>query len=176
LQQANLGSPYSDDSVVATPVSDQGLWRQAFIAGEQEDILNPDSIDSWLRLHPPNSKLLDNQSFQTVNFDLNPSSSLPQLETFPSPLSPSQPSCSFATTFPQFISPFSDSAVTSTPQPHPLYAPKPVRPIPKACFAPPEADTLPTTSLLFRPVSESAKHWHGRTDSLVSGWTNQWTQ
>jgi len=65
--------------------------------------------------------------------------------------------CSFAKTSPQFISPFSDSAVTSQPQLLPLYAPKPVRPIPKICFTPPEEDPLPPSSLLFQPVSKAVR-------------------
>ena len=65
--------------------------------------------------------------------------------------------CSFARTSPQFISPFSDSAVTSRPQLLPLYAPKPVRPIPKICFTPPEDDPLPPHSLLYQPVSKAVR-------------------
>ena len=65
--------------------------------------------------------------------------------------------CSFARTSPQFISPFSDSAVTSQPQLLPLYAPKPVRPIPKVCFTPPEEDPLPSNSLLYQPVSKAVR-------------------
>jgi hypothetical protein len=65
--------------------------------------------------------------------------------------------CSFARTSPQFISPFSDSAVTSQPQLLPLYAPKPVRPIPKVCFTPPDDDPLPPHSLLYQPVSKAVR-------------------
>ena len=65
--------------------------------------------------------------------------------------------CSFAKTSPQFISPFSDSAVTRQPQLLPLYAPKPVRPIPKICFTPPEDDPLPPSSLLYQPVSKAVR-------------------
>lgn len=65
--------------------------------------------------------------------------------------------CSFAKTSPQFISPFSDSAVTSQPQLLPLYAPKPVRQIPKVCFTPPEDDPLPPSSLLYQPASRAVR-------------------
>ena len=65
--------------------------------------------------------------------------------------------CSFAKTSPQFISPFSDSAVTCQPQLLPLYAPKPVRPIPKVCFTPPEDDPLPPSSLLYQPASRAVR-------------------
>lgn len=120
------GSPYSDDSVIATPVSEHG--EQPFIHGE--DFLCSAEYGlpsaSWQAHYASNSK--SGHEFQAAPLsgnDIIPIShySLSQRDNV-TPPTHNLPSCSFATTVPQFVSPFHDSAVTSTPQPYPLFAPR----------------------------------------------------
>lgn len=120
------GSPYSDDSVIATPVSEHG--EQPFIHGE--DFLCSAEYGlpsaSWQAHYASNSK--SGHEFQAAPLsgnDIIPIShySLSQRDNV-TPPTHNPPSCSFATTVPQFVSPFHDSAVTSTPQPYPLFAPR----------------------------------------------------
>lgn len=170
--------------MIVTPVS-EARQHDPFIQGEEEDgSFVPAPAESWQPLCSQDEKrLYEGSDVQPVQLclDITGASNrsgcgydslqgtvsdsytlLPIQHDHPSPFTPTS-SCSFATTYPQFISPFSDSAVTSMPQTHPLYAPRPVRPIPKICFAAPEEDTLPTTSLLFQAVSELVKQagWPG---------------
>jgi hypothetical protein len=175
------GSPYSDDSTIVTPVSEHEQ-HAPFIQQEEEECAFAqaplDSLQSLCFQHE--KRLCHGSEVQPVQLYLDITGtghrSGCRYETIPgtvsdsyklllinnhdnltpsTPISPS--SCSFATTYPQFISPFSDSAVTSMPQTHPLYAPRPVRPIPKVCFTAPIEDTLPTTSILYKAVSDSVK-------------------
>jgi hypothetical protein len=167
------GSPFSDDSAVTTPVSAVSqLPPQPLIRGIDYGV--PGSGEHGLLLALPAfdffqsnngqmavpasySESIANMAQGKVPIDYQR-----QLGSLVDPYSfhhqtPSRMTaegvCSFAKTSPQFISPFSDSAVTSQPQSLPLYAPKPVRPIPKVCFTPPEEDPLPPSSLLYQPVS-----------------------
>jgi hypothetical protein len=172
---AQSGSPCSDDSAVTTPVSavcqlpPQPLIRGVDygVPGSLEHGLHPayyifQSNNGHMALPASYSESIANVAQVKVPIDYHQ----PQLGSLDDCYSlhhqiPTKVAvdgdCSFARTSPQFISPFSDSAVTSQPQLLPLYAPKPVRPIPKVCFTPPEDDPLPSNSLLYQPVSRAVR-------------------
>lgn len=125
---AQSGSPYSDDSVIATPVSERGA--RPFIQGEDFFCTAESGSPSWEALCAPDSKL--DYEFQaapsTVQLSIHetvPISHYSLSQRDNSTLSThNSSSCSFATTIPQFVSPFSDSAVTASPQRYPLFAPR----------------------------------------------------
>lgn len=174
---AQSGSPCSDDSAVTTPVSAVSqLPPQPLIRGVDYGV--PGSGEHGLLAHPAfdffqsnngqmaapvfYSESIANMVQDKVSIDYHQ----PQLGSLDDSYSlhhqistkvETDGDCSFAKTSPQFFSPYSDSAVTSQPQLLPLYAPKPVRPIPKICFTPPEEDPLPPSSLLFQPVSKAVR-------------------
>ena len=177
---AQSGSPCSDDSAVTTPVSavfqlpPQPLIRGVDYgvpgSGEHGLLTLPafdifQSNNGQMAVPASYSESIANMGQGKVSIDYHQ----PQLGSLDDSYSllhhhqllPTKPGtdrvCSFAKTSPQFISPFSDSAVTSQPQLLPLYAPKPVRPIPKVCFTPPEDDPLPPSSLLYQPVSRAVR-------------------
>ena len=175
---AQSGSPCSDDSAVTTPVSAVSqLPPQPLIRGVDYGV--PGSGEHGLLSTFPafdifqsnNGQMAVPASYSESIANMAQGKLLPdyyqtQLGSLvdPYPLhyrtqtkTELRRDCSFAKTSPQFISPFSDSAVTSQPQLLPLYAPKPVRPIPKVCFTPPEDDPLPSNSLLHQPVSEAVR-------------------
>lgn len=172
---AQSGSPCSDDSAVTTPVSAVSqLPPQPLIRGVDDGV--PGSLEHGI--HPALFIFQSNNGHMA--FPASCSDSIGNMAQCKLPIDYHQPQlgslddsyslhhqtptkveadgdCSFAKTSPQFISPFSDSAVTSQPQLLPLYAPKPVRPIPKVCFTPPEEDPLPPSSLLYQPVSKAVR-------------------
>jgi len=174
---AQSGSPFSDDSAVTTPVSAVcQLPPQPLIRGVDYGV--PGSGEHGLFLtHPAFDFFRSNNGQMAVPASYSesianmaqgkiPTDYQTQLGSLVDSYSPhhqtptkteAEGDCSFAKTSPQFISPFSDSAVTSQPQLLPLYAPKPVRPIPKVCFTPPEDDPLPPSSLLYQPVSKAVR-------------------
>ena len=174
---AQSGSPCSDDSAVTTPVSAVSLLPpQPLIRGVDYGV--PGSGEhGWLTL--PAFDIFQSNNGQMA-VPVSYSESIANIAQGKLPIDYHQTQlgyledsyslhhqlptrtedygdCSFARTSPQFISPFSDSAVTSQPQLLPLYAPKPVRPIPKICFTPPEDDPLPPNSLLYQPVSKAVR-------------------
>ena len=175
---AQLGSPCSDDSAVTTPVSAVSqLPPQPLIRGVDYGV--PGSGEHGLLLTLPAFDIFQSNNGQMA-VPASYSDSIANMAQGKLPTDYHQTQlgslvdsyslhhqtpakaetrrdCSFAKTSPQFISPFSDSAVTSRPQLLPLYAPKPVRPIPKICFTPPEDDPLPSTSLLYQPVSKAVR-------------------
>ena len=175
---AQLGSPCSDDSAVTTPVSavsqlppqplirgvDYGLHG----SGEYGMVSTFPAFDIFQSNNGQNpvpasfSESIANMAQVKLPIDCHQTQLGSLVDSYS--LHHQTPTreevegdCSFARTSPQFISPFSDSAVTSQPQSLPLYAPKPVRPIPKICFTPPEDDPLPPNSLLFQPVSKAVR-------------------
>lgn len=174
---AQSGSPCSDDSAVTTPVSAVfQLPPQPLIRGVDYGV--PGSGEHGLLTHPAFDIFQSNNGQMAVPTSYSESIAnmaqgkasidyhQPQLGSLDDSYSlhyqlPTKAEtyahCSFAKTSPQFISPFSDSAVTSQPQSLPLYAPKPVRPIPKVCFTPPEDDSLAPSSLLYQPVSKTVR-------------------
>lgn len=174
---AQSGSPCSDDSAVTTPVSAVfQLPPQPLIRGvdygvpgsREHGLLTLPAFDFFqsnngqMTFPTSYSESIANMAQGKVSIDYHQ----PQLGSLDDsyslhhqlpPKAETNGDCSFAKTSPQFISPFSDSAVTSQPQLLPLYAPKPVRPIPKICFTPPEDDSLPPSSLLYQPVSTTVR-------------------
>ena len=174
---AQPGSPCSDDSAVTTPVSAVSqLPPQPLIRGVDYGV--PGSGENGLLLALPAFDIFRSnngqmavpasfpESISNMAQDKLPIDYQSQLGSLVDSYSlhhqtPTKTDvegvCSFAKTSPQFISPFSDSAVTCQPQLLPLYAPKPVRPIPKICFTPPEDDPLPPSSLLYQPVSKAVR-------------------
>ena len=172
---AQSGSPCSDDSAVTTPVSAVcQLPPQPLIRGVDYGV--PGSGEHGLLLALPAFDIYQSNNGQAsypesianiTQGKLLPIDYQRQLGSLVDSYSlhhqtPTKAEavggvCSFAKTSPQFISPFSDSAVTRQPQLLPLYAPKPVRPIPKVCFTPPEEDPLPSNSLLYQPVSKAVR-------------------
>ena len=175
---AQSGSPCSDDSAVTTPVSAVSqLPPQPLIRGVDYGV--PGLGDYGLLLTLPAFDIFQSNNGQMA-VPASYSESIANMAQGKLPTdyhqtqlgslvdsyslhhqtptrAESRRDCSFAKTSPQFISPFSDSAVTSRPQFLPLYAPKPVRPIPKVCFTPPEEDPLPPNSLLHQPVSKAVR-------------------
>lgn len=168
---AQSGSPCSDDSAVTTPVSAVSqLPLQPLIRGVDYGVpgLELGHHPSFYILQSSNGHMTFPASYSEsmaqgelpIDFHQPQLGSLDDSYSFhhqTPPKSETNGDCSFAKTSPQFISPFSDSAVTSQPQLLPLYAPKPVRPIPKICFTPPEEDPLPPSSLLYQPVSKAVR-------------------
>lgn len=174
---AQSGSPCSDDSAVTTPVSAVSqLPPQPLIRGVDYGV--PGSGEHGLLLALPTFDIFQSNNGQMAVPTSHPES-ITNMAQVKVPIdyqmqlgslvdsyslhhqtptkAEAERVCSFAKTSPQFISPFSDSAVTRQPQLLPLYAPKPVRPIPKICFTPPEDDPLPPNSLLFQPVSKAVR-------------------
>jgi len=175
---AQSGSPCSDDSAVTTPVSAVSqLPPQPLIRGVDYGVPGLGEHGLFLTF-PPFDIFQSNNGQMAVPASYSDSiANMAQAKLPTDYHQPQLPSlvdsysfhhqtpakletkrdCSFAKTSPQFISPFSDSAVTSRPQLLPLYAPKPVRPIPEICFTPPEDDPLPSSSLLYQPVSKAVR-------------------
>jgi len=175
---AQSGSPFSDDSAVTTPVSAVSqLPPQPLIRGVDYGV--PGSGEHGLLFALPTFDIFQSNNGHMAGVPTSHPESITNMAQVKVPndyqmqvgslvdsyslhhqtltKADAEGVCSFAKTSPQFISPFSDSAVTCQPQLLPLYAPKPVRPIPKICFTPPEDDPLPPSSLLYQPVSKAVR-------------------